>query len=184
MNKPPISTSPDRHKFQRQNYLTRKLAEGVPEHDADLVAMLQYLDHAAEIEQHRIQDPSWSENNLEYDLRTTGWILQKVRDSRSYAQNLYAVMCNNEFQKMAVMPILTDQTWCCSWRYAGGIVAHMRESGDYIDWYCSGISHEEVTHGMPHTAVRIADGFVPESTVTAEIAEDLYTLGWQIILSE
>jgi hypothetical protein len=152
-----VSTSPDRYTFQSYSHTG------------------QYQQQDLQ----RFHDPVWCQDNLEYDLRTTSWILQKVRDSRSYAQNLYAAMCNNEFQKMAVMPILTDRTWHCSWRHAGGIVAHMRESGDYIDWYCSGMTHAEVTHGMPHTAV----GFVPECTVTAEIAEDLHTLGWRIILS-
>jgi hypothetical protein len=30
-------------------------------------------------------------------------------------------------------------TWSCSWRYAGGLVADMREQGEnYLDFYCSG----------------------------------------------
>ena len=110
------------------------------------------------------------ENNLENDLLTTEWILEKVRNSSVYAQHLYAAMCNNEFQKREVLPILTGQTWACSWRYAGGLIADMREEGDYMDWYCSGIRD---TSNL--------DQFVGESVVTEEIEQDLLTLGWNVV---
>lgn len=131
--------------------------------------MLDYYDSIQETKAKREQDPVWQKDNLEYELRTTDWILEKVRKSDTYAQNLYAAMCNNEFMKLDVMPILKEQTWSCSWRYAGGIVADMRGEGDYIDWYCSGCGGDTV------------DGFQPESTVTVEIEQDLKRLGWKII---
>jgi len=109
--------------------------------------------------------------NLEDDIMKAAWFCDKVRASEAYAQNLYAAMCNNEFQKRDVMPILKDERWSCSWRYAGGLVARIRGTGDYMDWYCSGIGTEET-------------GFVPESCATTEIVADLYTLGWNIILDE
>jgi len=114
----------------------------------------------------RDSDLEWQKNNMEYDLRTTDWILEKVRNSEQYAQNLYAAMCNNDFQRNDVLPILKDQYWHCSWRHAGGIIADMRQEGDYIDWYCSGIrdSYE--------------GGYVSESVITDEIREDLFKLGW------
>lgn len=174
-----ISTSPDRHQFQKQNYLRRKLEEGTDPDDPDFLAMLEYLDRAAEMDQQQIQEPDWSQDNLEHDLRTTDWILTKVRASDRYAQNLYAAMCNNDFQKLAVMPILTDQTWSCSWRYAGGIIAHMRESGDYIDWYCSG----RLSDGGPGS-IYITNGYVSESVVTPEIRRDLESLGWRVITDQ
>jgi hypothetical protein len=92
-------------------------------------------------EQRREQEakPEWRENNLEWDLRSTDWILVKARSSDVYAQNLYAALCNNSFQRNEVWPLLKDQTWGCSWRHAGGIIADMLGAGDYIDWYCSGI---------------------------------------------
>jgi hypothetical protein len=118
----------------------------------------------------RFDDPERRENNLEYDLLTTDWILEKVRASEVYAQNLYAAMCNNSFLKLEVLPILTDTTWSCSWRYAGGIIADMRQQGDYIDWYCSGIRNDDDD-----------SKFVSECVVTDEIRADLLKLGWKVI---
>ena len=128
--------------------------------------MTEFLENIRNQDFLRDSDLEWQKNNMEYDLRTTDWILEKVRSSESYAQNLYAAMCNNDFQRNDVLPILKDQYWHCSWRYAGGIIADMRENGDYIDWYCSGIrdSYE--------------GGYVSESVITDEIREDLFKLGW------
>jgi len=64
--------------------------------------------------------------------------------------------------------LLKGQHWSCSWRYAGGIVADIREEGDYMDWYCSGIRDSDSPD----------NGFVPESCVTDEIREDFFKLGW------
>jgi len=123
----------------------------------------------------RDNDEEWQKNNMEYDLRTTDWILEKVRNSKTYSQNLYAAMCNNDFQRNDVLPILKDQYWHCSWRYAGGIIADMREEGDYIDWYCSGIvGDSDIDEGEYRTKT----GYVPECTITDEIREDLFKLGW------
>ena len=110
------------------------------------------------------QDPEWQKNNLEYDLRNTDWIIAKVGESDTYAQNLYAAMCNTDFTKNDIWPILQEDTWHCSWRYAGGIIADMRKQGDYMDWYCSGIGGQI--------------GEVSEGVVTDEIREDLLKLGW------
>ena len=123
--------------------------------------------------------PQWYEYNLEADLRTTDWILEKVRADELYAQNLYAAMCNNDFIKREMWPILKDQKWSCSWRYAGGIVAHMRQEGDYIDWYCSGIRNDY----DDEKENKLAGGrnYAPESVVTEEIENDLYKLGWLVV---
>jgi hypothetical protein len=85
-------------------------------------------------------------------------------------------MCNNDFQKLDVMPILKNQTWSASWRYVGGIVADMRQEGDYIDWYCSGIRNDDGYD--PELNIAFPNGYVPESAVTDEIREDLKRLGW------
>ena len=110
--------------------------------------------------------------NLEKDIRACEWMLKKVVDNETYAQNLYAAMCNNVFQPNQVWPRLRDEYWSCSWRSAGGIVAELRGQGDYIDWYCSGIF-----------GVGDADsfqGYVSESTVTDEIRQDLFAIGWTV----
>ena len=120
--------------------------------------------------------PEWRENNMEYDLRTCEMMLNKVRISDTYAQNLYAAICNRQFQKLDVMPVLKDQRWSASWRSAGGIIANMREQGDYIDWYCSGIGE-----GLGNGDLDGTKGYVPESVVTDEIREDLKQLGWIVL---
>lgn len=126
-------------------------------------------------------DPKWRENNLEYDLRSTGWILDKTKSSKNYAQNLYAALCNRQFQKRDTWPILKDQRWSCSWRYAGGIIADMREEGDYIDWYCSGIRNDGYQDDFDTVT---PDQYVPEGVVTEEIENDLNQLGWIVIAQE
>jgi hypothetical protein len=110
--------------------------------------------------------------NLEEDIRACAWMLKKVQDNETYAQNLYAAMCNNVFQKNEVWPRLRDEYWSCSWRSAGGIVADLRGQGDYIDWYCSGIFGVGETDSFR--------GYVSESTVTDEIRQDLFAIGWTV----
>ena len=113
-------------------------------------------------------------SDLEYEMMNAEWFRNKVRKSESYAQNLYAAMCNNEFVKNDVWPILEDKRWGCSWRYAGEIIADLRGEGDYIDWYCSGMGfHDKKGADMK--------GYVPESLVTDEIRQDLLKLGWIVI---
>ena len=115
------------------------------------------------------------DNNLEEDIVKTAWMVQKVINSNTYAQNLYAAMCNNVFQKNDVWPRLADLTWSCSWRYAGGIIADIRKQGDYMDWYCSGVG-SGLGNGDP-TGVKC---YVYESTVTDEIRQDLFSIGWTV----
>ena len=112
------------------------------------------------------------DHNLEESIRACAWMLKKVVDSETYAQNLYAAMCNNVFQPNQVWPRLRDEYWSCSWRSAGGIVAELRGQGDYIDWYCSGI--------MGVGEVDSFRGYVSESTITDEIRQDLFAIGWTV----
>jgi hypothetical protein len=167
-----ISTSSERNTFQRDSYVKRRAEEGLtPENDKDVKAMVEYYDSLTIREEEREVDTEWQKDNLEYDLRSTDWILEKVRSNETYAQNLYAAMCNREFIRNDVWPILSEKKWSCSWRYAGGIVAHMQEKGDYIDWYCSGIRDSDSPD----------NGFVAESVVTDEIKADLLKLGWIVV---
>lgn len=96
--------------------------------------------------------------SLENDLYDSETIVSKCKNSYVYSQNLYAALCNNVFKK-------GDQPWSCSWRYAGGIISDIQGSGDYLNWYCSGIGS-----GL--------EGCVGEGEVTDEIRLDLIKIGW------
>lgn len=180
-----VSKSPERHTFQKEGYVKRQEEKGEPLNE-------DYLDLFAKIiEDHdkKFEDLKSRENNMEYDLLTTDWILDKVRADEAYAQNLYAAMCNNGFIKLDVLPILKGDEWGASWRYAGGIIADMRQEGDYIDWYCSGIrdigvyapdkEYEEMTEEQLARKA-VVDRYVPEGCITDEIQMDLQKLGWAI----
>jgi hypothetical protein len=178
-----ISRSPERHTFQKEQYIERMKENGEAVNE-DYLAM---YDSYAEQHDAKFQDPASRIENMEYDLLTTDWILEKVRESDVYAQNLYASMCNRDFIKYDVMPILKNQRWSCSWRYAGGIVADMRQAGDYIDWYCSGIRGERLTEEEfqklsleQQAKAKEYDAYVGEGVVTDEIREDLFRLGWVV----
>lgn len=183
-----LSNSPDRGTFAINGIVRRAKESGLDvDTDTHTQEMIQYYKNVKIMTEQREQDPAWKKDNMEYDLRSTNWILDKVRASEVYAQNLYAAMCNNEFQKLDVMPILRNDKWSCSWRYAGGIIADMRESGDYIDWYCSGIKGEmydttevEITEEIQQR-IAITKQFVGESHVTDEIRADLKRLGWILV---
>jgi hypothetical protein len=179
-----ISRSSQRNTFQKEKYIER-----CEENDKEpSQAYLEMFDNIDFDKLSREEDPNWRKDNMEYDLRSTDWILEKVRESDVYAQNLYASMCNREFIKHDVMSILKNQRWSCSWRYAGGIVADMQEKGDYIDWYCSGIrdtrtlsaSEFAVLTEQEQLAYKEGEGYVGEGFVTDEIREDLFRLGWVV----
>jgi hypothetical protein len=182
------SKSPSRNTFQKERYVQRRAKDG----NSISEAYLSMWDSHAESVTKQESDPTWQKNNLEWDLRTTDWILAKVRSSESYAQNLYAAMCNNGFIKNEMWPILAEQEWGCTWRYAGGIIADMRQQGDYIDWYCSGIKHGHPDDEISDLELSkltpkqqefyiASKSFVPESVVTEEIEEDLRKLGWLLV---
>jgi hypothetical protein len=172
MNK--VASSPDRYTFHQKTYLDKMVKERDPDKIEDLQAMVEvYEDYKSQAAK-RLVDPEWQKNNMEYDLRSTEWVCQKAKDYEWYAQNLYAAICNNEFQKLDVVPILKNQTWSASWRYAGGIIADMLEKGDYIDWYCSGIRNDY----DPELAGSYPNNYVPEGRITDEIRTDLQRLGW------
>jgi hypothetical protein len=166
------SRSAQAHSQRRQRYVERKLAQGKAMTDPNLTAMTDLFESMDQSKLKQESDPEWQDNNLEWDLRTTDWILQKARSSSAYAQNMYAALCNNQFQKQEVWPLLQGKQWSCSWRYAGGIVSDMLERGDYLDWYCSGIRD-------PDTVA--AQGYVGEGEVTEQIREDLKRLGWLVV---
>ena len=116
-----ISESPDRHTFQQESYIKRCEEQDIEPSDG----YVELFESIRNQHRNRWGDPKNRENNLEYDLLTTDWILEKVRNSESYAQNLYAALCNTSSQKSELVAILKDEQWSCSWRYAGGIIADM-----------------------------------------------------------
>ena len=179
-----VSSSPDRHSFQKGGYVKRQEEKGEPVNEAYLDWFEKVLDEHT----HKFDNPESHKNNMEYNLLTTDWILAKVRAKESYAQNLYAAMCNNDFVKLEVVPILRQDPdrdyWSASWRYAGGIIADMRQEGDYIDWYCSGMgglngSYDSDSETFEQWQARTK--YVPEGCITDEIRNDLQRLGWAIV---
>ena len=183
-----ISSSPDKNTFQLENYVKRQEEAGklpAPEY-------LEMFKTWREQDEANIVDPEWQKDNMEYDLRSTKWIIDKTKADDVYAQHLYASMCNNDFTKNDVWPILTEKRWSCSWRHAGGIIADMQEKGDYIDWYCSGIRDSKILDDDEFRALTKEQQesyiqgkkFVPESCVTDEIREDLLKLGWIVVDEE
>lgn len=182
-----ISKSPDRGSFHIENQLKR-VEEGdkTPEQAQEMIDF--YRTHEKYKEDLEATD-AWKIDNMEYDLRSTPWITDKVKSDDVYAQHLYAAMCNRDFTKNDVMPILTEKKWSCSWRYAGGIIADMQEKGDYIDWYCSGIKNNDdidddqfrqLTKEQQENHLQIKS-YVGEGVVTDEIRQDLLQLGWIVL---
>lgn len=97
--------------------------------------------------------------NLESDLFNSDYIVEKCKNT-TYAQHLYAALCNNVFIK-------DGHQWTCSWRYSGGIIAELRNCGeDYIDWYCSGITDRT--------------DLMREGCVSEEVRKDINDLRWII----
>jgi hypothetical protein len=190
-----LASSPDKGSFSKKKF--NEIISNKDEHTDESVKhaeeMLGFFKTLDDITTERENDPEWKKDNMEYDLRTTGWIIDKVKMSESYAQNLYAAMCNTEFQKIDNWAILSDKTWSCSWRYAGGIVANMKGEGDYIDYYCSGIrgepldeeseKYKSLTDEQKRYIIE-SERFVSESVITDEIRNDLRKLGWVILDNE
>lgn len=149
------ATSPQRGSFMKNHYLKRL---EVGDMTQDFFDELQKILTEADAKK-----DTPKENDLEWDLRSSEYIVQKCKSNSVYSQNLYAAMCNNLFYK-------GEKEWACSWRYAGGIVADLNEQGDYIDWYCSGIRGTDDDD----------NGYVGEGFVTEEVRSDLLKLGWVV----
>jgi hypothetical protein len=183
-----VASSPDRHTFQKEGAIARAEEKGEEPNQA-------YIDMWEQIkidDANKIHDPVWQKHNMEYDLRSSKELCDKVKESDNYAQNLYAAMCNIDWQSRDFWQELKGQTWSCSWRHAGGIVADMQAKGDYIDWYCSGIRDSKILDDDEFRALTKEQQesyiqgkkFVPESCVTDEIREDLLKLGWIVVDEE
>jgi hypothetical protein len=96
--------------------------------------------------------------DLEMELYRSSLIEARVKDM-DYAVELYGALCNMRWRKERPDDEDDDgsERWSCSWRYAGGIVAGLRQAGEsYLDFYCSG----------------------GEGQVTERVREDLAAMGW------
>lgn len=109
--------------------------------------------------------------NLEQDLHESTNIKSLVRSSDCYAQNLYAALCNITWRKNEAWEILKGSNWSTSWRGAGRIISELREDGNYMDWYCSGMIRG-------YDEEMLDAGYVQEGTVTDQIKKDLAAIGW------
>jgi hypothetical protein len=151
-----FATSPDRFGFMIENYKKRI------EKDPDNVEIKKTMELYEEFKRvDALDTPDYS--NLGYELRRSEKIVQKCKLSSKYSQNMYAALCNNLFVK-------DGAEWGCSWRAAGGLAAHLREQGDYVDFYCSGMADD----------LLVANGRVAEGVVTDEVREDIASLGWVV----
>jgi hypothetical protein len=153
------ATSPDRFKHIMEVY--KKRMEKSPGNE-EMVRTMMFYEECRRVDAEDVPKQS----DLEYDLRKCEWIVAKCKDSEIYSQNLYAALCNNRFFK-------EGNEWHCSWRHSAGVISHLREQGDYIDWYCSGLTKDE---DRP-----VVDGYLMEGTVSEEILFDLHRLGWNAI---
>ena len=174
---PVVSSSPERNSFQKNAHIEQAKNDG----EEVSPAYLKMWEDIAADDAKKVEDPKWRIDNLEYDLRSTDWILAKARSRNEYAQHVYAALCNMRWQRVGVWPALTDSYWSCSWRHAGGIVADMLGKGDYINWYCSGMGglngdYDPDSESFEQWTTRTK--FVPEGKVTEEIREDFQRIGW------
>ena len=61
-------------------------------------------------------------------------LLKKKLIDDNYAQALYASLCNIRWIHRK-----SGEVYSCTWRYAGGLVAELREKEEgYLHFYCSG----------------------------------------------
>lgn len=80
-------------------------------------------------------------------------LTEKIR-TFDYSNELYSALCNMRWQNIKD----PKKIYSCSWRYAGGMIAEIRNMGeDYLNFYCNG-----------------NEGFVSE-----RIEKDLNKLGWK-----
>lgn len=91
--------------------------------------------------------------DLEKDIKSDDEIIAACADVNT-AVDFYSALCNIRWRKpdnrpddIRVVDALRGNdppfTWSCSWRYAGGIIAdirntHYNTNETYMDFYCSG----------------------------------------------
>ena len=97
--------------------------------------------------------------SLETEMKADAIVIAYLQDVE-VAKNFYRALSNMRWRKIIVARDAHKQTiaklkgeelgvWSCSWRYAAGVIAdirntHYNTTEDYMDFYCSG-SEGEVT---------------------------------------
>ena len=104
--------------------------------------------------------------SLERDLAASPDVTRRIA-SDLFARLLYAALCNTEWRHRAA-----ETLWSISWRGAGGVVAHLRGEGNYMDWYCSG-GEGLVDEGVLAEIEGLGWDIVPEGSAVAEDVESL-----------
>lgn len=118
------------------------------------------------------------DNDLEQDLKNSEIIITKAKSSVVYAQNLYAALCSNLFQKNSVITLLKNQHWSCTWGHAGAIVAEIAGDKNTVDWYSNAI--KEYSFRSIYDDHTEHSEFLEEGVISAEIARDLRSIGWRV----
>jgi hypothetical protein len=90
--------------------------------------------------------------NLELSILLNDKVCAKIRECDSYAKDFYGALCNNELFDNG------ELTEGYTFREAGELIAYIRKSGSYLDWYCYG----------------------NEGKVTDEVRQDLLDMGYTL----
>jgi hypothetical protein len=75
---------------------------------------------------------------------------EKIKSDEEFCKNVWSALSNK------IWTNADGAEFSCTFRYAGGLIADIRGSGGYMDWYCS----------------------APYATVTKEIESGMGGLGW------
>ena len=75
-----------------------------------------------------------SKRDLEQDLIDCQFIKDKVRNEDGYDTRLYDALCNTNWYHDSDLhgDGSKDDSWHCSWRYAGGVVAILKVADQII----------------------------------------------------
>jgi hypothetical protein len=105
-------------------------------------------------------------------MKADSEVISYLRD-RDIAIEFYAALCNTTWKKVnhiskeeqviEKLKGIDSSIWDCSWRYAGGIIAEIRDTNykteeDYVDFYCNG----------------------NEGTITERVRKCFWNMGWVI----
>ena len=92
-------------------------------------------------------------HKFEEDLQQ---LSSRIANDLDFATDVYGALCNMRWQNKED----SEDIYSCSWRYAGGLIAEMRDNTEYmnyLDFYCSG----------------------NEGQITEEVCEAFEKLGWK-----